>query len=47
MRPAVEQYNKELKRELAADRLSNHRFLANFFRLGLYAVALTLLIRLR
>lgn len=39
--------NKELKRELAADRLSDHRFLANFFRLYLHSAALNLLVRLR
>ena len=42
-----ENRNKELKRELAADRLSDHRFLANFFRLYLHAAALNLLARLR
>ena len=42
-----ENRNKELKRELAADRLSDHRFMANFFRLYLHAAALNLLIRLR
>lgn len=42
-----ENRNKELKRELAADRLSDHRFLANFFRLDLHAAALNLLVRLR
>jgi hypothetical protein len=42
-----ENRNKELKRELAADRLSDHRFLANFFRLYLHAAALNLLVRLR
>ena len=39
--------NKELKCELCADRLSDHRFVANFFRLYLHACALNLLIRLR
>ncbi|HMB05386.1 MAG TPA: IS1380 family transposase [Isosphaeraceae bacterium] len=39
--------NKELKRELQADRLSDHRFLANYFRLYLHAVAVNLLVRLR
>lgn len=42
-----ENRNKELKTELQADRLSDHRFLANFFRLYLHAAALNLLIRLR
>src|SRR5207237_7892789 len=42
-----ENRNKELKRELQADRLSDHRFLANFFRLYLHAAALNLLVRLR
>jgi hypothetical protein len=42
-----ENRNKELKRELSADRLSDHRFLANFFRLSLHAAALNLLVRLR
>jgi hypothetical protein len=42
-----ENRNKELKRGLCADRLSDHRFLANFFRLDLHAAALNLLVRLR
>jgi hypothetical protein len=42
-----ENRNKELKRELHADRLSDHRFLANYFRLYLHVFALILLIRLR
>lgn len=42
-----ENRNKELKRELAADRLSDHRFMANFFRLYLHCAALNLLARLR
>jgi Transposase DDE domain group 1 len=42
-----ENRNKELKRELQADRLSDHRFMANFFRLYLHAAALNLLARLR
>ncbi|MCW5767012.1 MAG: IS1380 family transposase [Phycisphaeraceae bacterium] len=42
-----ENRNKELKRGLGADRLSDHRFLANFFRLFLHAAALNLLVRLR
>lgn len=42
-----ENRNKELKVDLCGDRLSDHRFLANFFRLFLHAAALNLLIRLR
>lgn len=42
-----ENRNKELKRELQADRLSDHRFLANYFRLYLHSAALNLLVRLR
>jgi hypothetical protein len=42
-----ENRNKELKTGLAADRLSDHRFLANFFRLYLHTAALNLLVRLR
>src|SRR5579871_1564502 len=42
-----ENRNKELKRELKGDRLSDHRFLANFFRLYLHAAALNLIVRLR
>jgi hypothetical protein len=42
-----ENRNKELKRGLCADRLSDHRFMANFFRLCLHAAALNLLVRLR
>jgi hypothetical protein len=42
-----ENRNKELKCGLCADRLSDHRFLANFFRLYLHAAALNLLVRLR
>jgi hypothetical protein len=47
MRGESENRNRELKAELAADRLSDHRFLANFFRLYLNAAALNLLVRLR
>jgi hypothetical protein len=47
MRGESENRNKELKCELAADRLSDHRFLANFFRLYLHTAALNLLVRLR
>ena len=42
-----ENRNKELKCELHGDRLSDHRFLANFFRLYLHAMTLNLLVRLR
>lgn len=47
MRGESENRNKELKVELHADRLSDHRFMANFFRLYLHAAALNLLVRLR
>jgi hypothetical protein len=39
--------NKELKCDLAMDRLSDHRFVANYFRLYLHAAAMNLLVRLR
>jgi hypothetical protein len=42
-----ENRNKEFKCDLAMDRLSDHRFLANYFRLYLHAAALNLLVRLR
>jgi len=42
-----ENRNKELKCGLEADRLSDHRYLANLFRLYLHAAALNLLVRLR
>lgn len=42
-----ENRNKELKCGLEADRLSDHRYLANFFRLFLHTAALNLLIRMR
>jgi Transposase DDE domain group 1 len=42
-----ENRNKELKRGLAGDRLSDHRFLANYFRLYLHSAALNLLVRMR
>lgn len=42
-----ENRNKELKDGLKGDRLSDHRFLANFFRLYLHAASLNLLVRLR
>ena len=47
MRGESENRNKELKCGLAGDRLSCHRFVANYFRLMLHAAALNLLIRLR
>ena len=42
-----ENRNKELKCGLSADRLSDHRYLANSFRLYLHALAANLLVRLR
>ena len=42
-----ENRNKELKCGLQADRLSDHRYLANLFRLYLHAAAYNLLVRLR
>jgi hypothetical protein len=42
-----ENRNKEFKCDLAMDRTSDHRFVANCFRLYLHAVALNLLVRLR
>ena len=42
-----ENRNKELKCGLSADRLSDHRYLANLFRLYLHVAAHNLLIRLR
>lgn len=42
-----ENRNKEFKCGLAMDRLSDHRFLANYFRLYLHAAAMNLLTRLR
>ena len=42
-----ENRNKELKCEMLCDRLSDHRFMANFFRLYLHTAAMTLLVRLR
>jgi hypothetical protein len=43
----MENRNKELKCDLAMDRLSDHRFVANYFRLYLHAAAMNLLVRLR
>jgi hypothetical protein len=42
-----ENRNKEFKCDLAMDRLSDHRFCANYFRLYLHAAAMNLLVRLR
>jgi hypothetical protein len=42
-----ENRNKELKCSLCADRLSDHRFMANYFRLYLHALAANLLVRVR
>ena len=47
LRGESENRNKEFKCDLAMDRLSDQRFLANLFRLYLHAAALNLLIRLR
>jgi hypothetical protein len=42
-----ENRNKELKCDLAVDRTSDHRFLANYFRLYLHGLAFNMLVRLR
>lgn len=42
-----ENRNKELKCDLHCDRLSDERFMANYFRLYLHTAALNLLVRLR
>lgn len=42
-----ENRNKELKCELMGDRLSDHRYMANCFRLFMHALACNLLVRLR
>jgi hypothetical protein len=47
MRGESENRNKELKCGLSIDRLSDHRFVANLFRMYLHAAALNLLVRLR
>lgn len=47
MRGESENRNKEFKCGMAMDRLSDHRFMANYFRLYLHAAALNLLSRLR
>jgi hypothetical protein len=43
----MENRNKEFKCDLGMDRLSDHRFCANYFRLYLHAAAMNLLVRLR
>ncbi len=47
MRGESENRNKEIKVDLAMDRLSDHRFMANLFRLYLHAAAHNLLAQLR
>ena len=47
MRGESENRNKELKEGVIADRLSCHRFVANYFRLQMHAAALNLMMRLR
>jgi hypothetical protein len=47
LRGESENRNKEIKNGLAGDRLSCHRFCANYFRLQLHCAALNLLVRLR
>ena len=47
MRGESENRNKELKEGVVADRLSCHRFVANYFRLQMHAAALNLMVRLR
>ncbi len=47
MRGESENRNKELKCGLNADRLSDHRYMANLFRLYLHCTAHNLLVRLR
>jgi hypothetical protein len=42
-----ENRNKELKCSLCADRLSDHRFMANYFRLYLHCLSANLLVRMR
>jgi hypothetical protein len=42
-----ENRNKELKVDLCGERLSDHRFMANLFRLLMHTLALNLIIRLR
>ena len=47
MRGESENRNKEFKCQMGMDRTSDHRFVANYFRLYLHAAALNLLVRLR
>jgi hypothetical protein len=47
LRGESENRNKELKCGLGIDRLSDHRFVANLFRMYLHAAAANLLVRLR
>ncbi|WP_202920705.1 IS1380 family transposase [Urbifossiella limnaea] len=47
MRGESENRNKEFKCGMAMDRLSDHRFMANYLRLYLHAAALNLSVRLR
>jgi hypothetical protein len=47
IRGESENRNKEFKCGVAMDRMSDHRFMANCFRLYLHAAALNLLVRLR
>jgi hypothetical protein len=47
LRGESENRNKELKCGLSIDRTSDHRFMANFFRLYLHAAAFNLLVRFR
>lgn len=47
MRGEAENRNKEIKTGLAMDRMSDHRFMANFFRLYLHTAAHNLTVRLR
>jgi hypothetical protein len=42
-----ENRNREFKCDLSMDRLSDHRFVANYFRRYLHAAAMNLLVRLR
>jgi hypothetical protein len=42
-----ENRNKELKTGLSADRLSDHRYFANLFRLYLHTIAYSVLVRMR
>jgi len=42
-----ENRNKELKCSMSADRLSDHRFMANYFRLYLHVLSANLLVRVR